>query len=309
MKRKVILHGPSTLIVSLPSKWVSKNGVKKGDEVEVSEKGDSLILTNGRPNIVSRYELDISDYGEMTARTIHALYKKGADELILRYDDPKVLGQIQDALGKEAIGFEILETTKGSCLIKNVAEGTKEFDPVLRQTFLMLLSMAEDGYKAIKYGDGETLMTLVSLERANNRFTTFCRRHINTKGASNMQNIGSLYYLVEQLEKIADTMKYLYTYLGSVRRIEVKKELLDIFQEACVMLRNSYQIYYSFSPKKLAELKRQRDELIKQLYAAAISINKPQDIIFHQHMLVFVTDVFSLNGPMIVLNINPAENS
>jgi hypothetical protein len=37
IKRKVILHGPSTLTVSLPSKWVKNHNIKKGDELNIEE--------------------------------------------------------------------------------------------------------------------------------------------------------------------------------------------------------------------------------------------------------------------------------
>ncbi len=44
MKRKVSLHGPSTLTVSLPSKWVKKYCIKKGDELDIEEKNSTLII-------------------------------------------------------------------------------------------------------------------------------------------------------------------------------------------------------------------------------------------------------------------------
>ena len=43
-KRKVSLIGPSTLMVSLPSKWVKEFGVKKGDEINITENGPNLLL-------------------------------------------------------------------------------------------------------------------------------------------------------------------------------------------------------------------------------------------------------------------------
>jgi len=45
MKRKVTLHGPATLSVSLPLKWARMFNVKKGDELEVVEQKDSLLIS------------------------------------------------------------------------------------------------------------------------------------------------------------------------------------------------------------------------------------------------------------------------
>ena len=44
MKRKVIQIADSTQLVSLPRKWTIKNGIKKGDELEIVEKGPKLIV-------------------------------------------------------------------------------------------------------------------------------------------------------------------------------------------------------------------------------------------------------------------------
>ena len=44
--RKVIQHGPTTLVVSLPSMWTKKNSIVKGQEVLVYEDENKLIITN-----------------------------------------------------------------------------------------------------------------------------------------------------------------------------------------------------------------------------------------------------------------------
>ena len=44
MQRKVNQIGPSTLMVSLPSKWAKRYNVRKGDSVEVTEEGKSLHI-------------------------------------------------------------------------------------------------------------------------------------------------------------------------------------------------------------------------------------------------------------------------
>ena len=44
MIRKVIQQGPGTLMVSLPSKWVKKNGIEKGQDINVMMKGNMLVF-------------------------------------------------------------------------------------------------------------------------------------------------------------------------------------------------------------------------------------------------------------------------
>ena len=45
MRRKVIKQGPSTLMVSLPSKWVKNKNIKRGDEINLFEQGEDIIIS------------------------------------------------------------------------------------------------------------------------------------------------------------------------------------------------------------------------------------------------------------------------
>ena len=44
MRRKIIQLAGKTLVVSLPSDWVKELGLKKGQEVEVSRVGRSMVI-------------------------------------------------------------------------------------------------------------------------------------------------------------------------------------------------------------------------------------------------------------------------
>ena len=50
MKRKAIQLASQTIVVSLPAKWVRQQGIKKGDEIDVEERGKELVIGNKMPN-------------------------------------------------------------------------------------------------------------------------------------------------------------------------------------------------------------------------------------------------------------------
>ena len=55
MKRKVVLHGPSTLTISLPYSWIRKFNIKKGQELNVEECGKELVIKiEEEPNLEKR---------------------------------------------------------------------------------------------------------------------------------------------------------------------------------------------------------------------------------------------------------------
>ena len=60
MKRKVVKHGPSTLIISIPSGWAKKYSVKQGDELDVDEQGSRLIIDNKGEKQLPEINMDIS---------------------------------------------------------------------------------------------------------------------------------------------------------------------------------------------------------------------------------------------------------
>ena len=46
MKRKVIRQGHNTLTITLPAKWIQKKGIEAGEELDVIEKEDVIIISN-----------------------------------------------------------------------------------------------------------------------------------------------------------------------------------------------------------------------------------------------------------------------
>ncbi|MBI2546339.1 hypothetical protein HYV81_04110 [Candidatus Woesearchaeota archaeon] len=305
IKRKVVQHGPSTLIISLPFKWIRRHNIRKGDELQVDELEDKIMIAAKNADVQEKITLDIMPFGKMVTQIIRALYKRGVDEIKLLYDYPDMFDTIEKSLGNESVSFEVLETGNNFCIIKNVSEGSREFEHVLRQTFILLLSMSEEGCEALKQGNLSQLNNLKSLEEVNNRFTAFCRRYLNTKGPDRFDKVGPIYYIVEHLERIADVYKYLYSYLGSLHepKIEFKKELLAKFSEMNAMFRKFYNQFYKFNPRGISEIKEDRDRIIKDLLALVPSLKKPHDIMLFHHLLMLTNDIFSLLDPYLLLSI------
>ena len=59
MKRKIIQLAGKTHVVSLPSKYVKKYGLKKGDEVDVEERGAQIVLSHGRETAIEKVTIDL----------------------------------------------------------------------------------------------------------------------------------------------------------------------------------------------------------------------------------------------------------
>ena len=157
MKRKINLVGQNTLTVSLPSKWVKQNHLKKGDELEILANNKELILKSDQ--ILEKQEINIDLRKVKSVSTLNAILTKlflnGYKRIEVRYE-PKVKAnqfykqeEIDTMFAIErfthnCIGLEITEDKPGLCVLEEIINLDKtSFINSFRRGFLLLLEFAE----------------------------------------------------------------------------------------------------------------------------------------------------------------------
>lgn len=300
MKRKVSLIGPSTLMVSLPSKWVKKYNVKKGDEMTVLEDGDKLTVTSGPINRELSINLDSSDLGIVSKHFISYLYQKGYDEIEIKFDSPDTFKQIQKSL-VNLLGYEIINQTKNSCIIKSVFDSKKqEFDNILRRTFLILLDMAESCYDTVEKGEYSSLDEIKLLEKTNNKLTDFCKRTLSKEGCED--KCVFLYVIIRDIEKIADSYRNICDIFIANPKVSVSKQSLDLFKEVNSYLRLFYELFYKFDKNKAIILHDKKGIMIKKAKKLFETKSKEESVLLHE-LITLIQLIFDLYGPYITMNI------
>lgn len=257
MKRKVIQLAGKTQVVSLPSKWVQKYNVRKGDEIELEERGrDILLKTQSEPES-RRIEFDTrGKNSKILAWTMSALYKTGYDEIEFIYDSPQTIAQIQQALKDYFVGFVIINQTKGRCTIKSISKDSEEeFEATLRRAFLVTITLGENLSEALRSADMESIKSLLSLEKTNNQLTAFCERLLNRVGHKNAPKTIFYYVLAWNLEKVCDDYKYICGHIiDNLDRPSQAKEIIHYLDEANRFLKDFYELFYKFEPDRLLKL-------------------------------------------------------
>jgi len=81
MRRRVIQIAESTQLISLPRKWALRYGIKKGEELEVEEQGNKLLVSSGHDAGGKKTVLDVRGQPKLKRRSICAAYLKGYDEI------------------------------------------------------------------------------------------------------------------------------------------------------------------------------------------------------------------------------------
>src|SRR3989344_261617 len=303
MKRKVIQIAGSTQLVSLPRQWAKAHNIQRGQEIEVLADGDKIVISANNTPPLEQAEVDISTLGDMVPRFIHALYKRGVDEVKVVFNDPNSIVTVQNAIGNEVVGFEILEQGKNYCIIRYVSGTLEEFDSILRRTFLLLLSMAEQSYEYLKTSNFRELKNTAFLEEANNRFTTICRRNLNKNGSATYSKIGPIYYIVEELEKLADQYKYICQHFYNLndKSIKLNADALNMFEKANSMLRIFYEVFYKFNTDQLVLIKELRTAVTESVHKMFQKHLSYADYWLLHHSIVIANMVFCLVEPYIIL--------
>jgi len=252
-KRKVVLHGPSTLTISLPMSWVKRFGVKKGDELNVEEYGKELRI-NTESTIFEKKQIDIGNLERVGRSYITSSYRQGYDEIDFTYEDNSYIETIRDMIAKEITGFEIIRQYSNHCVIKDLTGHNKdEFNIALRRIWLLLLDLSNESLLAMKKNSSTELKNIKMIDYSINKFSNYCLRVLIKKGLYDFKKSPLYYYFVKSLEELADQYKDLCNF-HSENLKWIEKNLIELFEKTNSNLNSLYELFYKYDKQKIEEL-------------------------------------------------------
>jgi len=249
MKRKLVQHGASTLITSLPSKWCSKYDLKRGDEIDIEERGPILEISTEKALAVRTQRLDIRNLSKsLIWRYILSLYRYGVDEIEIVHEDKfDLIQEITNSL----IGFGIIKQGKNTITIKDLSGVSEsEFQTVYRRCFFLLLDIAKQTYEL--YTSKQSLDQIPNMDKNLNKYVDYCLRVLNKKGFSDPRQTSLYYHTIIQIEFIGDTYSLI---------AKTKPKKLEFFKEINEFLRKFYELCFEYNDKKAQEIFDIRKEL------------------------------------------------
>ena len=143
MKRKVIKQGPSTLMVSLPSKWVKNKDIRRGDEINIFEQGEDIILTLEKKEQLKKIKSNIDKLpAEQLGNYLSTLYSNGYDEIELIGKIP--MKEVTNAINK-VVGLEVVEAEENRILIKSyLKENEEDINKIIKKLFQLIKSFIKE---------------------------------------------------------------------------------------------------------------------------------------------------------------------
>lgn len=252
MRRRVIQAGKASLSVSLPKKWVDEFSIKKGQELFVSQEGDTLAVTVESPDIHKKSSLPLEDTDRTSLISfIRQEYRSGADRIVLSFDNRQVyvtreekyvdVVEVIEQEVKRLMGLEIVEETVGEIVLQcMVTEDKSKIDEFFRKS-LALLPEAMQALIDATY-EPQKLSRVLYAHDIQSRFISYATRLLNKFGSSGPLQRQEYRGLLESLELIMDIIESVaarlvrYSTKPSESILPLLKEFHGLFEQLSICL-------------------------------------------------------------------------
>ncbi|MBC8500179.1 MAG: AbrB/MazE/SpoVT family DNA-binding domain-containing protein [Nanoarchaeota archaeon] len=314
MKRKVIQHSPTSLVVTLPARWAKKNYVKKGEEIDLIENSSEIIIRKGlKHKELLEVNIDISALDKTTIlHVIRNLYRAGYDKINIEFDKERVpydkikgsflVTEIIHQETRRLLGYEITREKKNNCIIESISEGiTEELPTIIRRVHLLLIDIAETLTEAARRNDKALLSTIREKHETIIRFINYCLR----SGAKELDNENPItkaeYHRLATFDRIVHLLR------SSAKRLlrqekRASKELIKVMERTVESLRLFHKFIYTKKSTIVKDLNNIRYEVEKIIYNYTrpnTDMGEEDLVFFHfrhiHHILLDVCDVRGLS--------------
>ena len=176
MKRSTIQLGGKTLLISLPHQWVTRNGVRKGQELSLTEEEQGLLISVEAERPKRIVALNARTCGKLLRRIVLGCYLEGVHEIRITHSSEHV-AQLHD-LSKEFIGFDIVRQDSATTIFQDFAhENENNIHAVVTRAFYILKAMIAEGKESLKRNDKKILAVITAFDVALNKATHYSYRY------------------------------------------------------------------------------------------------------------------------------------
>lgn len=296
MKRKVNLVGQNTLTVSLPAKWVEKNNINKGDEIDLIEEEDNLTISTKPKDKLLTATLKLSNNYWYVNQVIRNLYTSGYDQITIEFDDSKIMIVIQEATDK-LIGFEIVEQGKNYCMIKAVSAPLDEnFEILMRRVFLQISQLFDKLLTDFSSNSAKDLAEIKIMRNNIYKLIVFCRRTINKKHPYSEQKNSSLSFILQRIGDIPSTLLSCYEYANKKNKLNLKKDTLFALKKTKEQCDLFYETLYSKKLIGIEKMNANRDLLLNKTFIEFLEKSSGADAVILHHCCEMMRTTSSTAG-------------
>lgn len=140
MNRKLVQQGTTTLMVSLPAKWVKQHNLGKGDEVDIRQTNGDVVISAAVGEAKRETGITLKGLNESLIRTlITNTYRMGFDRVEVRFESQKQYDIMKTVMKTRLVGFDIIKKGRNYCIVENITEPTEDqFENILGKIFFSI---------------------------------------------------------------------------------------------------------------------------------------------------------------------------
>jgi phosphate uptake regulator len=303
MRRNIIKQGNNSFTVTVPIEWIRENNIKGGDEVDIKEEDNSVILSLlERKPLATSIVVNLKKYSERSIKNIiFQLYRKGYDKISCSVGNCEQRDLLKKIVRNNLLGFEVVSEDNEKCVIENVAEPSKDkFSSLLNKLFFIIKTNAEEIINDLKQGNLAKLEKHTETKNVFDIYTNFLRRVVIKDKIGGNKDSYLLFYFVSQLSYVQHSFYYSYDYCVK-NKIKIDKDSLNYIEQ---LNKTVNTLHESFANKDLDKAHMLGEEYLKMNKEIMACTDKPRvknrSIIYHVLIgLRFVhlasTVIFGLN--------------
>lgn len=300
MKRSVIMMGGKTFVLSLPSIWVKKYGIKKGEELDIEEISSGLLVRTEKVIGNRNIALNVSNLNDsLIWRYIFAAYISGSDEIEVKFslDKKNVVYKVAGKL----IGCTIVDEGANFIRIKDVGGDIKEFDNIFRRVFYMAGSLFSEGIDSVMSKNYTCLAAANERDYDVNYAVNFCLRFLNKKGYFEEKKILLYYVTLREMEFFSDELSELFVAIGK-NKLKVGKPFIEILSAINKMYDNYHKLFFKFSEEDALEMVSHKNAILVKIGSfSQKATNDELKVLGHLRSMTLI--LFNLMEPNLEQNI------
>ena len=204
--RRIIQLSPTTKVVSLPSAWLSRNNVKKGDSVNIEESGNKILIETMKQGSKSMTADLTSLEEDLLWTAIDSFYMLGYSHIELRLtpEQKKLMAKIVKYFPMLMIASETKTTLELNAVSNNLE---MDFDKTIQHVRHMTNNIFDEAFGMIDRKDWASLSKIKKMDYDLNIYISMCFRHLNN---GKIDNAISWAQFVKLLELYADRICMLF---------------------------------------------------------------------------------------------------
>ncbi|MFP4400594.1 MAG: hypothetical protein ACLFPQ_01820, partial [Candidatus Woesearchaeota archaeon] len=286
------------------SKWVKKNNLEKGDEINISEKNSVLMIScDNMAEDRTRIVLDTKDKSESVIKKfLLSCYRKGIDEIELLFGSYECIDFLKNFINDMMVGFEIIKHTANNITIRSISvPAINEFKNLKRRLFLSVIEYSENMKIILEENTLDNSDQYDSLIGSISRISNLCYRILVKNNDLDDRVHESM--IVASLDRIGSTLfDFLSEASHSVADLSnIKKRYVSTIS----LLRSVYETHYNYSLTTYSVLvekhKKNSHEIMKDLFFAET------DSVIWSRLYSLSERIADLFDPILALNCNPID--